>query len=211
MAGAAGWRGAAGAKGELCIFAAGQSRTLSGDVWHCPVWRSYEPDTPGQRPIRALSGVRPRVRCPSGKLCFCVGFFFLVDEPHESARCRLIGFLHSASADTFAERLRGFRQGLKETGYVEGENVAVEYHSAENQIDRLPELAAKLVRRHQLPGSKAPDRPDFHRGFRFAPRFAQKGREIAPGLRRMGTRRRSSCLGRRSWLRRTVAIHDQWS
>ena len=45
------------------------------------------------------------------------------------------------------ERLRAFRQGLKETSYVEGENVAIEYRWAENQIDRLPEMAAELVRR----------------------------------------------------------------
>jgi putative ABC transport system substrate-binding protein len=59
----------------------------------------------------------------------------------------VIGFLYHQSADPFAHRLRAFRQGLKETGYVEGENVAVEYRWAENQIDRLPELAAELVRR----------------------------------------------------------------
>ncbi|MGA7020302.1 MAG: ABC transporter substrate binding protein [Pseudolabrys sp.] len=42
---------------------------------------------------------------------------------------------------------RGLREGLKETGFVEGENVTVEYRWAENQVDRLPELAADLVRR----------------------------------------------------------------
>jgi len=59
----------------------------------------------------------------------------------------VIGFLNPTSPDTYADRLRAFRQGLKETGHVEGENVAVEYRWAENQIDRLPELAAELVRR----------------------------------------------------------------
>jgi putative ABC transport system substrate-binding protein len=58
----------------------------------------------------------------------------------------VIGFLEIRSPETIAERLRAFRQGLKETGYVEGENVALEYRWAE-QIDRLPELAADLVRR----------------------------------------------------------------
>ena len=59
----------------------------------------------------------------------------------------VIGFLHSASADTFADRLRAFRQGLKETGHVEGVNVTIEYRWAENELDRLPALAAELVRR----------------------------------------------------------------
>ena len=59
----------------------------------------------------------------------------------------VIGFLGGTSPDTFADRLRAFRQGLKDTGYVEGENVAIEYRWAEGQIDRLPELAAELVRR----------------------------------------------------------------
>ena len=59
----------------------------------------------------------------------------------------VIGVLHPASLEAFAENLRGFRQGLKETGYVEGENVAFEFRWANGQLDRLPELAADLVRR----------------------------------------------------------------
>jgi putative ABC transport system substrate-binding protein len=59
----------------------------------------------------------------------------------------VIGFLSPSSAEAFVGRLRGFRQGLKDTGYVEGENVAIEYRWAGNQFDRLPELAADLVRR----------------------------------------------------------------
>ena len=60
---------------------------------------------------------------------------------------QVIGFLDARSADVIRERLRGFRQGLKETGYVEGENAAIVYRFAENQTDRLPELAADLIRR----------------------------------------------------------------
>ena len=59
----------------------------------------------------------------------------------------VIGFLNSTSPDGFTERLRKFSQGLKEQGFVEGENVAIIYRFADNQADRLPELAADLVRR----------------------------------------------------------------
>jgi putative ABC transport system substrate-binding protein len=59
----------------------------------------------------------------------------------------VIGFLDARSPDAVRDRLRGFRQGLKDNGYVEGDNVAIVYRWAENQIDRLPELAAELVRR----------------------------------------------------------------
>src|SRR5881227_2245534 len=59
----------------------------------------------------------------------------------------VIGFLSSASPDGYAIRLHAFRQGLKDTGYVEGENVAIEYRWAEGQYDRLQALAADLVRR----------------------------------------------------------------
>jgi ABC-type uncharacterized transport system substrate-binding protein len=59
----------------------------------------------------------------------------------------VIGFLDPRSPHTVADQLRAFRQGLKDTGYVEGENMAIEHRWAEGQFDRLPALAAELVRR----------------------------------------------------------------
>jgi len=59
----------------------------------------------------------------------------------------VIGFLDSRLPDAIADRLRAFRQGLKDVGYVEGENLAIVYRLANNQDDRLPELAADLARR----------------------------------------------------------------
>src|SRR5262249_59834772 len=59
----------------------------------------------------------------------------------------VIGMLNPATADGYAGVLRKFREGLKEAGYVEGENVVFEYRWAENDVSRLPELAADLVRR----------------------------------------------------------------
>jgi len=60
----------------------------------------------------------------------------------------IVGYLGSESPDVFAGRLRAFRQGLSETGYIEGKNVAIEYRWAENQYDRFPALLADLVRRN---------------------------------------------------------------
>jgi putative tryptophan/tyrosine transport system substrate-binding protein len=59
----------------------------------------------------------------------------------------VIGFLNISSPETTAERLRAFRQGLKDSGYVEGENVAIEYRWAEGRYDELPEMVADLIRR----------------------------------------------------------------
>jgi putative ABC transport system substrate-binding protein len=59
----------------------------------------------------------------------------------------VVGFLYPTSLDAETDRLRAFRQGLKDTGYVENENVAIEYRFADNQLDRLQALTADLVAR----------------------------------------------------------------
>src|SRR6516225_3086838 len=59
----------------------------------------------------------------------------------------VVGFLGSESADLWANEVRAFQQGLRETGYVEGRNVAIEYLWAEGQNDRVPSLVADLIRR----------------------------------------------------------------
>src|SRR5262245_16208036 len=59
----------------------------------------------------------------------------------------VVGFLGTTSQQDFSDRVTAFREGLKETGYVEGQNVVIEYRWPEGNYDRLPELAADLVRR----------------------------------------------------------------
>ena len=59
----------------------------------------------------------------------------------------VVGLLDQRSPEALGDRLRGFRQGLSESGFVEGQNVSIEYRWAENKSDRLPDLAADLVRR----------------------------------------------------------------
>jgi ABC-type uncharacterized transport system substrate-binding protein len=59
----------------------------------------------------------------------------------------VVGFLHAASLETEVRGLAEFRKGLSEVGYVEGQNVMIEYRSAQGEADRLPALAADMVRR----------------------------------------------------------------
>jgi len=59
----------------------------------------------------------------------------------------MIGFLQAGSADAFAPFAAAFRNGLREAGYVEGQNVTVDYHWLEGRYDRLPEVIADLIRR----------------------------------------------------------------
>jgi putative ABC transport system substrate-binding protein len=69
----------------------------------------------------------------------------------------VVGFLQPTSRDANADRLHAFQQGLNASGYVEGQNLAIEYRFAENQVDRLPALAADLVRRQVAVITAMPD------------------------------------------------------
>jgi putative ABC transport system substrate-binding protein len=71
----------------------------------------------------------------------------LAARAQQQAKLPTIGYLGLTSPHASVDVLRAFRQGLKDTGYIEGENVAIEYRWAENQIDRSPMLATELVRR----------------------------------------------------------------
>jgi ABC-type uncharacterized transport system substrate-binding protein len=82
----------------------------------------------------------------------------------------VIGFLSSSALADRARYLPAFRQGIRETGYVEGQNVAIEYRWAQDQADRLLDLAADLVRRqvtviaaHDVPFSQGGDFDDSDR------------------------------------------------
>jgi putative ABC transport system substrate-binding protein len=72
----------------------------------------------------------------------------LVAQAQQAGKLPTIGFLNGGSPDGFAPMVASFRQGLNEAGYVEGQNVAIEFRWAEGRNDRLPALAADLVDRH---------------------------------------------------------------
>lgn len=72
-------------------------------------------------------------------------FFSYAAHAQQLRKIPKVGFLVPGSQAGFAARVEAFRQGLRELGYIEGENIAVEYRWAEGKLDRLPELAADLV------------------------------------------------------------------
>jgi putative ABC transport system substrate-binding protein len=89
----------------------------------------------------------------------------LAARAQQAGKVPRIGFLGMSSSSAFASRLEGFRQGLRDIGYVEGSTITIEYRWAEGRYERLPELAAELVRSnvdlfvtHGTPGSLAAKR-----------------------------------------------------
>jgi putative ABC transport system substrate-binding protein len=89
---------------------------------------------------------REFIRLLGGAVAACSIAWPLAGRAQQS-EMPLVGFLNSASADTWGHLAQAFRDGMREVSYVEGRNVAIEYHWAEGQIDRLPARAADLVRR----------------------------------------------------------------
>src|SRR5215831_6761577 len=79
-------------------------------------------------------------------LAFCATMRPLAVLAQQSA-APVIGFLHSSNRESYASMTTAFREGLRETGYVEGQNIGIEYRWADGRLERLPELAAELVRR----------------------------------------------------------------
>src|SRR5687767_5814632 len=73
----------------------------------------------------------------------------------QQAAMPVVGFLRDASLGSFAHVMTAFRLGLKEAGFVEGQNIAIEFRSAEGHSDRLPALVADLIRRPDLPVQQA--------------------------------------------------------
>jgi len=70
----------------------------------------------------------------------------IVAHAQQPKKVPRIGFLIAATRDTQSARTKAFRQGLQELGYIEGQNIAIEYRYAEGKTDRFPELVADLVR-----------------------------------------------------------------
>ena len=79
-------------------------------------------------------------------LCSMLSVLFSHAQAQQPTKIPRIGFLTAASPSAISARIEAFRQGLRELGYVEGKNIVIEWRSAEGKFDRLPALAAELVR-----------------------------------------------------------------
>jgi putative ABC transport system substrate-binding protein len=83
-----------------------------------------------------------------GSFALCVMLLaldFAVTQAQQATKVHRVGFLASASPSVVSHRIEAFRQGLRELGYVEGKNIAIEYRYAEGKLDRVPALVAELV------------------------------------------------------------------
>jgi putative ABC transport system substrate-binding protein len=98
--------------------------------------------------MRVVSSQWSAVRKCLGGFALCVMLFALCSfaSAQQSARIPRIGILIPPSASYFSAQVEAFRQRLQELGYIEGENIVIEYRYAEGKLERLPDLAAQLVR-----------------------------------------------------------------
>src|SRR5215813_6930051 len=96
-------------------------------------------DLIGSEPLRHPLGRRRFMAAIAGGLLAAP----LAAEAQQARKVPQVGFLVFASSET---RYRGFQQGLRELGYVEGQNIAIEFRSADGSVDRLQEFADELVR-----------------------------------------------------------------
>src|SRR5499433_729958 len=87
-----------------------------------------------------------QMRRPLSKAALALLAAAVVAEAQQPAKAPRIGFLGGSSPSAISARIETFRQGLRELGYVEGKNIVIEWRYAEGKFDRLPALAAELVR-----------------------------------------------------------------
>jgi putative ABC transport system substrate-binding protein len=92
---------------------------------------------------REATGNKKFISTVLSVLLFALGVSAEAEQPAKVPR---IGYLNASLPSTNPARIEAFRQGLRELGYVEGKNIIIEYRAAEEKLDRLPALAAELVR-----------------------------------------------------------------